>query len=611
MYVSMGLSMANVQLMGDSEVEKIPSGDGVTAINAQYDVDENGKVITQRCPCERRTRVDDKDRSICIFDSIDTKNYEPILKEYRVPYIYLPMMPPNDILQFASKRCLFMINITSEIELGIYPGIIGVGGGAACPGICKPFPLVSIAKEWLNNPIHPNKAITCSATIDTIIPHLNHDFSKHNIQPHTDKDNLALILGIARRRIEECRERNDWFKVSMANLLLNTTTTTTTTTNSDSNIKFTNHSGSQVMGTAHMYYANYIPSFFEFTETIFVKRKIRGLFVWMGSISKRYITDRQVYTLMNATFDGINADVGWISSEDQHPCRLGTTVCEEVNQYLAYHTGMPVTRMNYAPASWSCGQRRPIRSLAHVLTLFEPEFVFLGDDDTWINYQLRTTKFLKFVTQNIQDIVFGQLTMGKKVTIHGFFQGGAGYLFGKKTVKELNSFVIQAPPDKARSNHKGGYLHEYQIQQLSIARDVVDISNKTNCPDCAYYAGPNLETSLGVRLIDVCNSLMTSERTCYHSDHSMSRCLVHGAYSAPINADCWGGFAINDDQAHGSKIKMCMIVAVCDRTEHLTCHRYYPNKYDHTMPEMIYHDKPDYYYNKAEWWVKPPNTSST
>ena len=210
----------------------------------------------------------------------------------------------------------------------------------------------------------------------------------------------------------------------------------------------------------------------------------------------------------------------------------------------------------------------------------------------------------------MKDMVLGQLTMGKKVTIHGFFQGGAGYLFGKKTVQELNSFIIQAAPDKARSNHRGGYLHEYQVQQLSIARDVVEISNRTKCLDCAYFVGPSMETSIDVRLIDVCNSLMTGERTCYHSDHSMSRCLIHGAYSAPMSADCWSGFPVNNDEANGSKIKMCMIVAVCDATQHLTCHRYFPKREDVTLPEMIFHDKPDYYYSKAEWWVKPPNSTS-
>ena len=32
--------------LGDDEVEKIPSGDGVSAINAQYDVDKDGKIIS-------------------------------------------------------------------------------------------------------------------------------------------------------------------------------------------------------------------------------------------------------------------------------------------------------------------------------------------------------------------------------------------------------------------------------------------------------------------------------------------------------------------------------------------------------------------------------------
>ena len=138
--------MANVKMMGDDEVEKIPSGDSVAAINAQYDVDEHGKIITQRCPCERRSRIDDKNRLLCLFESKDAKKYEPILKEYQVPHVYIPLKYPNDVLQFASKRCMFMINITTEFELGAHPGVMGVGGGAACPGICKPFPLVSIAQ---------------------------------------------------------------------------------------------------------------------------------------------------------------------------------------------------------------------------------------------------------------------------------------------------------------------------------------------------------------------------------------------------------------------------------------------------------------------------------
>ena len=46
--------MANVKMLPDDEVEKFPEGEGVSPINAQYDVDEHGNVIKERCPCERR-----------------------------------------------------------------------------------------------------------------------------------------------------------------------------------------------------------------------------------------------------------------------------------------------------------------------------------------------------------------------------------------------------------------------------------------------------------------------------------------------------------------------------------------------------------------------------
>ena len=167
---------------------------------------------------------------------------------------------------------------------------------------------------------------------------------------------------------------------------------------------------------------------------------------------------------------------------------------------------------------------------------------------------------------------------------------------------------MQPAPEKSRSNHPGGWLHDYQIQQLSIAKDAVGLSNSTNCPTCSYFSGPSLETSLNVRLIDVCNSMMSDERTCYHSDHSMSRCFIHGTYSTPVHADCWAGYLPPHDSSGGSKIKMCMILSQCDLNQHLTCHRWYPRLDDPSDVEMIFHNRSDYYYSKAEWWVKPPSS---
>jgi len=46
-----------------------------------------------------------------------------------------------------------------------------------------------------------------------------------------------------------------------------------------------------------------------------------------------------------------------------------------------------------------------------------------------------------------------------------------------------------------------------------------------------------------------------------YSDHAMSRCLIHGAYSHPVHSDCWSGFKPSYVDI---PIKMCMVVSVCD-----------------------------------------------
>lgn len=170
-------------------------------------------------------------------------------------------------------------------------------------------------------------------------------------------------------------------------------------------------------------------------------------------------------------------------------------------------------------------------------------------------------------------------------------------------------------PDKCRSNVRGGWLHNWQIDQLSVAKDAIDISNTTKCLDCAYYSGPNYKASLDVRLIDACNNMMSNERTCYHrlriistmmiyivlllyflllvcSDHAMSRCLLHGAYSHPVHADCWTGFK---PSSADQPIKMCMVVSVCDVKIHFTCHRWFPKLDDHKAVEMIFPNNTEWY----------------
>lgn len=50
---------------------------------------------------------------------------------------------------------------------------------------------------------------------------------------------------------------------------------------------------------------------------------------------------------------------------------------------------MPSTKMAYdGKTGWGCAQRRPLRALSHTLLLFDPEFVLVVDDDTYVNLNL-------------------------------------------------------------------------------------------------------------------------------------------------------------------------------------------------------------------------------
>jgi len=77
-----------------------------------------------------------------------------------------------------------------------------------------------------------------------------------------------------------------------------------------------------------------------------------------------------------------------------------------------------------------------------------------------------------------------------------------------------------------------------------------DSANTTTAPTCvlstvptarppwAAPAAPATLVPLATRLVDVCATLMAHEGTCHHSDHSIGRCLIYGAYADPVNSGC-------------------------------------------------------------------------
>lgn len=325
-------------------------------------------------------------------------------------------------------------------------------------------------------------------------------------------------------------------------------------------------------------------------ESHFEKRQVYGLIIWVGSVSRIDLIRSQIQVMFAQSkedFESEEGVVGWLATEHQYPCRFASTVCSAVTANLAYFNYMPTTQMNVASVGWGCAQRRVLRALAHVLHLFEPKFILTVDDDTWVNYQMLIKGGIMYdwirnslVTYNI---VMGALTMGKKVTRHGFYYGGAGYLWGEKVIKKLTSNILVGPSQK-----KDEYRDEITMIYLSLIRETIANSQKA-CPDCIEIVGNatsdnifNEKIKAAVRVIDLCNNMMSDEHTCYHSDHALSRCLVHGVYADPMNIGC-GGSLISTNPTN-IVIGMCFGTDNCDSNVHLTCHRWEPNITNPTEP---------------------------
>jgi hypothetical protein len=139
--------------------------------------------------------------------------------------------------------------------------------------------------------------------------------------------------------------------------------------------------------------------------------------------------------LRNQPDDDSRRILGWIASEHTYSCRVGSTLCEEITPSLNYYRDMPTTLLNVASAGYSCAQRRALRAMSHVLLLFDPDFLLVVDDDSYVNVDLLNhgSKLSKYILETLSkdNVVLGQLTEGKKITVKGFYYGGAGYLLGR------------------------------------------------------------------------------------------------------------------------------------------------------------------------------------
>lgn len=323
------------------------------------------------------------------------------------------------------------------------------------------------------------------------------------------------------------------------------------------------------------------------------RRKVRGLIIWIGSISRFSMARAQIEVLQSQSNVAPNDRIiGWLATEEIYNCRMGTTTCTTLSPSLAYYNYMPTSALNVKTAGYNCAQRRPLRAMAHTLSLFDPDFLFVVDDDTFVNIdKLKLNGPLDTMIHEKQHAwVMGQLTQGRKITRNGFFYGGAGYLMGKAVIDALTSHTIFGPPataDTVRDPTQTEYL-QIMYQALENAREVcptciVDNENNAKLESSSYgWPKTKIELSGDTRLVDACMHIMSEEHTCYASDHAISRCVIHGAYAEAIDVDCWG--KPYQSSAGSFEMGMCMGIEECTDVQ-LTCHRWMadPADYRHAI----------------------------
>lgn len=201
---------------------------------------------------------------------------------------------------------------------------------------------------------------------------------------------------------------------------------------------------------------------------------------------------------------------------------------------------LPQSAINYMSSGWSCAQRRPLRSLAHILTLLDPKYVIVLDDDTYFNYNLLVQKYGEYLTTGAmsrKSLVVGELggSWGDtgQLSKYGIFNGGAGYVLSRKTIETLVAHEIKYFEGEGRWSKERNikdsdtYRSNKQIFSLSVYREGMEHS-ATHCDKskaCMLSTDPYISSvtgnnsyaiSIAVPLIEFCANLMANEHTCHH-----------------------------------------------------------------------------------------------
>jgi hypothetical protein len=432
-----------------------------------------------------------------------------------------------------------------------------------CPEACLPRPYTAIPINWLTDRLiyasssNAHIPITCSLTVGQLV------------RSYGKRPSISSILStIAMRRMQECVEREYWLRPS-----------------------------DSAYGRSNLY----LEPIDSNTDNI-NRRDVFGLMIWIGSINRLDMSIAQS-RMLHDQWQRSSKDViaGWIASEEQYSCRVGSGMCHpgRFNHSRLFANSF----MNSEPFGWQCAQRRPPRALAHVLWLYNPEFVYLLDDDTFVNiprFFMPDSPLIKYIRSQLKSNpwVVGRVEVPSgnyiRISKQGMIYGGEGYLMGRAVLDRLQSYTIYGP-----SIREDKYRSVEQMKYLSILRSAYEQLHE--CPRTPHTPCLKLQgsgkwrdykamASSAVRLIDLCVSLMSKEHTCFHSDHAMTHCLVHGAYVDPIRIDLMSNRSQRDREFSSTlgiplnenvdELGWFYETKPCNLSRSLTCHRYVYNRTD-------------------------------
>jgi len=565
-FLGLGFESTDIHVYNNSLIDSYPNGD---IVSPPKPPPAPPKPPRNPCPCRSSSSHDlsneikfneqtHKKYLICILKN---KESEKVFTTFNADQLDLNfLLLPSEVVNkymLGNATDLPEVNGCDVLLKFIIDEFIDDEIERRCPGVCLPIPYMEVPVQSLNLPHNASRSLTCSLRMSTVISHHNLDSSTPSI---SEADNVGLILrSIAQRRMEECKEPGLWPMGSF-------THKNSTSTQPYSNV-----------------------SYLRQNVSTFPKRSVYGLIIWVGSIDRIHLSHMQsnLLALQNRTTNDSQKIFGWIATEDVYPCNFSAPVC---TYQLGYHWMMPSGLMGYkGNTGWGCAQRRPLRALAHATLLYDSDFVFLVDDDSYINIKLITYEgiFSGIIFKELKNnpVVLGQLTGGGKVTNGGHFYGGAGYLMGRGLINKLNGYELDGPEaygDRIRNNK--------HLNHLGLMEVVGSFEGA--CPDCLQFNG-NLSTNihgigmkaqLGVRLVEMCKNILSEEGTCYHSDHAISRCFAHAVYADIWNVGCYGWKIPRTDYMTG----MCMGCDKCGENV-LTCHRWMPNVSTPDLRPMQYH----------------------